>query len=487
MSNELKTLRLINGCWDKCDINNWNIDGTNFWPLIMTALLQQGNHSSSTIINQPKTNKTSGEIDKVAMQRSIENLAEIKDSDAIFFERIQDYTVTVDGLAFNKDIDPYYEELSSMYKSAKLQVGPLDNDHKPYHNYCLFDRSSFKREFFRNSDKQLFQDIESLIERIGQELHDKLSFSLNKDYARHCFVEFYANNHLMKYVFDHVQPKVIFLSCYSDPIQFALIYNCFLNNIKTVEIQHGSQALNPMYQGWKKIPKEGYPLLPNYFWCWNKIFVQKIMEGRGETARLHMPFEGGNLWLEQESKKNKNNCGTYSDEILEQLDSCQNIILIGLQWNSEDKSDFEGCIPTWLENEISDTPTTKWLVRLHPAQWPYKEIFKKYLKKNNIDILDFEQSTTLPLYESIKCSTHFLSAWSTTSYEAAALGKCSAIVDQKGKDTFSKFIDAGVIHFLSNHKDLEKFLHQSPPEKNLNRLLVTPEKRQNNIRQILQN
>jgi hypothetical protein len=124
---------------------------------------------------------------------------------------------------------------------------------------------------------------------------------------------------------------------------------------------------------------------------------------------------------------------------------------------------------------------------LHPSQWPYKEVFKKYLKKNNIDILDFEQSTTLPLYQSIKYSTHFLSAWSTTSFEAAALGKYSAIVDQRGKDTFSEFIDAGVIHFLSNHNDFEKFLHQSPPDKNLNRLLVTPEKRQHNISLILQN
>lgn len=481
------TFQLISKCWDKCDVNNWNFHDTNLWPLIMRTMILQEDSPSSAKIPKLKPAKASNHFDEELIQKSIENLSKINDADVVFFERIQDYTVKIDNLHYNKDIDPYFEEISKSYKAAKLQVGPLDSKVETYYDYCIFDRSSFKRRFFQITEKQFFDEIAKFIEVVCQEISEKLSYFINKLYLESYIVEFYANNYLMRCLFKHISPRAIFLSCYYDPIQFGLINNCHLNNIISVELQHGSQGINPMYQGWKKIPKNGYPLLPNYFWCWNKIFVQKIMEGRGKSARKHLPIEGGNLWLNKEISLEKHIQVTYSASIRKQLDSSNIIILIGLQWNSDDKSSFEGCIPEWLENEISNSKSLKWLVRLHPAQYPHKENFRKYLQKKKINILDFEQSTNLPLYEAIKHSTHFISCWSSSSYEAAALGKCSAVVDKRGKKTFSKFIDEGLIHFLRNKNDLKKFLENSPTKKFPKKLYVNPQTRQKNIEQILQN
>ena len=277
------TFQLISKCWDKCDVNNWNFHDTNLWPLIMRTMILQEDSPSSAKIPKLKPAKASNHFDEELIQKSIENLSKINDADVVFFERIQDYTVKIDNLHYNKDIDPYFEEISKSYKAAKLQVGPLDSKVETYYDYCIFDRSSFKRRFFQITEKQFFDEIAKFIEVVCQEISEKLSYFINKLYLESYIVEFYANNYLMRCLFKHISPRAIFLSCYYDPIQFGLINNCHINNIISVELQHGSQGINPMYQGWKKIPKNGYSLLPNYFWSLEQNICSK---NNGGTRKI---------------------------------------------------------------------------------------------------------------------------------------------------------------------------------------------------------
>ena len=77
----------------------------------------------------------------------------------------------------------------------------------------------------------------------------------------------------------------------------ALSLACSRLKINLVDYQHGSQNdFHPMYSNWNSVPKEGYEIIPDYFWMWGNIFAKKIKIW-SSIINKHNTFVGGNLWF----------------------------------------------------------------------------------------------------------------------------------------------------------------------------------------------
>ena len=88
-------MRLINNCSEKFDVNEWNLHGINFWPLILICIYKQEESPHSIILPKQKPIKIDSNADKNAIAKSVENLLTIRDSEIVFFDRIQYRKISV--------------------------------------------------------------------------------------------------------------------------------------------------------------------------------------------------------------------------------------------------------------------------------------------------------------------------------------------------------------------------------------------------------
>ena len=97
------------------------------------------------------------------------------------------------------------------------------------------------------------------------------------------------------------------------------------------------RVLIPCTKGGKKYQSR-LLLASGLFLVLGQTFCEIMLEGREDSAEKHLPFEGGNLWLEKQLNRDNNSQLTYSSTLLKKLKSSETVLLMALQWNSYDKS-----------------------------------------------------------------------------------------------------------------------------------------------------
>jgi len=252
------------------------------------------------------------------------------------------------------------------------------------------------------------------------------------------------------YIFSQTKAKAAFGLCYYNNPMYGMNLAAAEIGIPTVDMQHGGQGLlHPAYSFARTRP-EGYNLLPQFFWCWDKpsndglnVWISK--------QKVHKSFVGGNPWmnylLEQDSEKF--------------IKETRKIVLCTLTLG------IKPILEDFIVNAIkkSDKDFIWWL-RYHPRVHKedileLNEIIKREGIENRIEM---KKANELPLPIILKKSLVHISQSSGSIGEAAMVKvPINIITDVLGKLTYQDLLDEGsaVFYDVGGKIDLFDFIKDS--------------------------
>lgn len=254
-----------------------------------------------------------------------------------------------------------------------------------------------------------------------------------------------------------VKPKAVFFRCYYQLYTLALISACKKLAIPTVDIQHGLvNSYHGMYTHWTNIPREGYSLLPDYFWCWGNETKKQLERWFVPGQSPHKAVVGGNLSI---VKKGTTPLFKYKRKEVRFLNSvsCSSaVILITLQYPRDNK-----LLPEFVFSCIAESPDSWfWLLRVHPY---YRQSVAARLLKvriKNYKNCDIDNATTLPLHCFLNKVTHHITECSSLAYEALALDIPTTFFHPSAKEYFEEDLKNGIFAYADSANALSSSIRQ---------------------------
>lgn len=438
-------------------VDSWTIDGAHIWPIIRTQMFLhlvesiEPYSSSKKDFSVPLTAQKNTLLNKIKSTnrykrfRAKKYLNSLRQADLLFSSAFI-YRSNFKDKSYDKFADPIFDQ---------VQYSGLLIEHSPSH---VFDKEkAYKKErvfyltdaldFVLKSNKrnqrvslphsfELANYNDFILKLQREELltsylpRIKGEAELGKLMTRfQDFAELYIE--LLK----RVKPKMVFSICYYSFPVFALNYAAKKLGIRTIEIQHGPQTQEHLsYASWTKIPKNGFNIMPQTFWTWDKHSDQLIDQWTSKTS-CHDHLIGGNPWIQFHSLDQSNEKDT---------------ILYSLQ-----NQTLEHLFSDDIVHLIKEIKEYKWLLRLHPRQAESKEEFEIFLKEKGIlHLIEYEQATSLPLPSLLARTKLHITNFSGCTLEAAEFQVPTILIDQRGVGAFSELIDEGKAIFCADYKSL---------------------------------
>ena len=255
---------------------------------------------------------------------------------------------------------------------------------------------------------------------------------------------FFTKKRFFSFLLHLIKPQSIFVKSFNNVNSFALVAAANNLRINTIEYQHGQQNILT-YSHWINVPKEGFKMIPKYFWVWEDIFKKKF-ENWMKTQDFHQVFTGGNLWSNYVKKKlSKRSLRTSNNE---------KHILVCLQQNR---------IPKLVLAAIKKSESIIWHIRLHPRERVKKNQIEEVLVNEKINPSKYELNNANKwLFEELILAVDAVVAeWSTVVYEAYSYHKKGIVVSQNGKDAYEHFIKENKIFYTPNADSLLKTIHSN--------------------------
>ncbi len=365
----------------------------------------------------------------------------------VFFARREEYIDIINSKLYNRLSDPIIDLIRRKYTCMKLEISGSEKQIKEFENaqhiastfvnpkYLSDSLGKLKRLIMRDHIKN-FHNIEKI------DLLVKKKAFLNYENFRSILLEMLSYRAFFLGVLSYLQPKVVFLSCYYNPVSMALILACRKLSISTVDIQHGKQGkYHGMYTHWTKTPKDGYDLLPDYFWTWGDQTRKDIESWQPNGLRRNIPIVGGNVWLAN-WVHNRGNHHYNEDkyrygDIYSLVKKYDKTILYTCQ-------PIQDIFPECLIEAMRKSPDSYlWLIRAHPSQHNILPSFNAHLKQKGIVNFEVSQTTHIFLYNLLKHIHHHVTCWSSVCYEAIYFNVPTTIIHPSGKQLFHDYINHG--------------------------------------------
>tara|TARA_Y100000294_G_scaffold177740_1_gene204570 strand:+ start:1090 stop:2568 length:1479 start_codon:yes stop_codon:yes gene_type:complete len=464
----LKNIKLVNILEEKLNKNQLKYKNIKLLPFIRLLLFTESNIKN--IIKLNKKNFISRfvffflRIHNIIIKK-IKYIFDIyklkkKKIDLIFFSHNQFYYDNIENKKTNLFIDPYFKALKKKFNSLKVEIVPINYKNKnnklfePYYlNLLNVSTSSYIKKFFglnSENEKNTYKNfnLKYVKSIIGNSQYIKMNKKLDQiifDYQ------------IIKIFLKQLKPKIVFFNCYYLYENFSLILACKDLGIKTVDIQHGGQELyHLMYSNWFKPQKNGYELLPEYFWVWGKN--QKNDGFLNHKKTKHKYMVGGKLQLNF-WKKNKNYFDKYLKEekklFLSNAKKYDKIIMFAVT--------FE--IPDIVIDLIKSSPKNwLWLFRYHPRHTNMAGIEKKLYKLKNFNV-EFKFSSKVDLNFLLNNITHVIVEYSSVIYDAEYFNVSSIILNKK--KIFKKYNSKKML-FSENKKNILNFIKKNNKTKGKN-------------------
>lgn len=326
---------------------------------------------------------------------------------AIFSRQV--YLQSIEGnLVYDRIVDPLVAILESFSRVKKYYLGGVElQKDMAYSANALFESKLVKND-------ALPPDIISIVVKIAE--HAKLNQA--------SFIDKFINNYRLfnkwaktgdKLFSSHPTIKTIYLTSWYFPDMMGLVFAARKRDITVVDVQHGQQGkFQGLYSWWTRVPKNGYLLMPNKFWCWGQKSIDNITQS-GHKNMHDMPFLGGYPWMEfyqnKFSKLNKT-AGEGNAE--------SKTILFTLQAPDGDhKEVIPDFVLKFLKSSLSND--IKFIFRCHPNYHGCTQYITQRLesvRKNKYLVSTGKKA----LYDDMLLATHHLTACSTCCYEADAFG-----------------------------------------------------------------
>lgn len=252
-----------------------------------------------------------------------------------------------------------------------------------------------------------------------------------------------------------LKPKAVFLICFYDIINMALIKTCKKLGVVSVDLQHGKQGkYHGLYTHWMKLPERGYDFLPDYFWNWGDESRSNINQRSPVDIQHHLPLVGGNLWLNKWKLDDWYVENEEEKKFYARLAKLEKVILYSAQ-------PIDVPFPPHVLEAMRASPETwLWLIRLHPGQKGEQENIQKTLEASGVCCFEISQAISLPLYALLKRCDYHVTCWSTVCYEALVFNVPTSIVHENGRIFYQEYIAKGIFFDALSSEELLKQIKQ---------------------------
>jgi hypothetical protein len=204
--------------------------------------------------------------------------------------------------------------------------------------------------------------------------------------------------------------------------------------IPSVDVQHGVTVGNPAYEGWGRIPHEGFDVLPSVFWCWSEQDAGAV-GGWPEHARTcHRAVIGGHPWLALWRADHPR--AVSLRQRLPPRTAASLIVLVTLSWSSG--------FSARLKTLVADAPADwDWWIRLHPLMEGERASIRAWCEQRAPGRARVDEPTDLPLPLLLESIDVHVTHNSTVVQEAARLGTPSVVVDTRALDVYAAELRSG--------------------------------------------
>ncbi|MBG15666.1 MAG: hypothetical protein CL853_04865 [Crocinitomicaceae bacterium] len=409
---------------------------------------------------------------KKKFKNYLKNLS-IEKTDVLIVDQENDYLDKINYLAYNRYSDPFYELLKSKKKVNKITTSNQRNSLNALYPSLLINCEELLLYYFSKHYLLSFIPKKSL-QKVFEKLISELDLKIDLDFCVNNFVKILSFEKLFISVLSSSKPKIIFCKMFYSVENMGLNLAAKKLGIKVIDIQHGKNGkYNHMMSCWSRFPKNGYKLLPDFFWTWGDYFSTNINTHFPKNLSKHHTISGGNLWLSKCIHQNPFELTENESVFLEKIKS-KNCILFALQ-----PIDKENTIPEWVINAIIETPEYFWLIRRHPRQ---STSDVNYKNTNELENVDTEFASTIPLSVLLNNCIYNITLWSSVCIDALEFNVKSAIIHQEGFKIYEKEIGDGVFDYCTNEHELKLVLKKTKKTHlNQKKMISDPEIIKNNL------
>ena len=241
-------------------------------------------------------------------------------------------------------------------------------------------------------------------------------------------------------------PRVVFLNCYYSLECAAIVHACRRLGIASVDVQHGVQgALHIAYGSWARVPRDGYDLLPDHFWCWSQAEANAIDAWRAGQTDRHAPIVGGNPWVDM-WRDDSVPFVAAADRALALLlppaGGCT--VLVTLQWGMTDETFLAPVMDLIAASDVAWT----WILRLHPVMRSQHADIQRRLARRGLDRVWVDDSTKFALPTVLRRANVHLTYSSSAALEAASLGVPTAVAGPHAAEHFPELVRTGLVRHV---------------------------------------
>lgn len=445
----------------KYPVDRWRINGLAVWPLIRLQLAtKRGNYTIDKKDTVSPLRQYSQKIVKVLLDKvkicskDIKHQQKIEKADFVFLGDTGDRNVLMpDGTLLDHNHDPLKMYLQRKgYTVFSFEELGRDVPRSPrwsnsYYIDELILRCQCKKKLLKKRYKQAdvqLEEYDDFLKELQSRNVDIKGLSIADLIPQVFFLHDLAAMFVKKLI--RIKPSVVIHECWYSAAKMALSIAAHQLRIPVVEIQHGIAAggrQHPSYYDWSKMPADGYELMPDYMWVWDKADYDAMNSWAKKSL---LPFIGGHpmnlIWSDE-----KNNLSIYYQKRYEQEYGYDKpTILMTLQWGEE--------YPKWIIDFVNQHDEFKWLIRLHPVVDEYEKMFMAQMK--NTDYIRKESPSIFPLEILLKNVDVHITKFSSVVLDAIPFKCPSVVFHPEAKAMYKKQIDDGIAYYVDNDIDLEK-------------------------------
>lgn len=448
------------------DVNRYTRKGIRLWPIFRNQTIGIFKNPDNYYLASEKTVQSkigikerllniycTNKFRKIFVDELHKSIAR-ENIDIMLYSKYSTHTDQINGKWYDRFVDPYFEELNTIYSVKKIEISADQQVNKDVRSIdtIILDQNFFKDYFFYKQKNDTELNLDLLTEEISKVTGIKyVNAKVNSS-----FYEIIYHRDFFREVFKIIKPKFVFLKCYYENDSFGLILAAKEAGIKTVDIQHGKQGLyHPMYTHFTKIPKQGYELLPDYFWNWGEESAYNI-ENWQNNKISHKAIVGGNLWL---AKWKHSDFYTYKSaeeaDFVESFKKYNKVILYAIQPLAK-----ELVFPEHIIKAIHNSPENWiWLLRVHPFQKLSENEILKLIGNPKVKV-EIQHSTSLPIYHLLKYVSHHITLWSSTCFEANDFNIPTIISHEFGLKLYEEHISKNIFSYSVTTQEILSMIQE---------------------------
>jgi hypothetical protein len=450
-------------------VDTWRIGGLHVWPLVRYEL------STRNYYMYRRSDPASGEQATSARRLSARaahlktlglrwaKWARMRTTDRVHEDRLRpaDLLLYSDGVSFirvedegyDRFCDPIVEAAAARgLSTVTLTPSPIDLSFDTRRSrsvliqpaldaISLFDSLRTRLRPPSESDEQLtsYDDaIEWMKTAAGREL-----IVPSRELLRRIVVHVRSFASLYKRMLRRIRPKAVFVVCYYGAERMAMLLAARELGIPSVDVQHGvTGAAHWAYARWKRLPAEGYELLPSFFWCWDESDVLVVSEWSSTLPTFHRAVCAGNLYLDQW----RAGVGPFVEECARRVRE----ISAAHRGHKQVLYTASGLeTPTAIRELAEVVRSTKdelfWWIRMHPCRLEGTRTFESALEEVSGTNWCIGAASELPLYALLRDMDIHVTEASSTVVEAAEFGIPSVLASEAEAPLFPELVRSGWI------------------------------------------